>query len=177
MPAHNPRAPVESTVSAPACTDQQMDPPDTVLGPQNINPSSDPDLSVSELDYGPWLLVSHRRGGFRGCGGGTHATHVHTGSAVVLKTRVSKSRGVPSHSARGGKSFVGIGCDSNPYASCPNPLSNTLISSSWNHSLLIPTVDYNIEINPYSIGNISHGPVMSPVAAHASTSNVQEPLY
>lgn len=106
-----------------------MDTSDPLLGPQNIDSSTAPDFSVPETDYGPWPLVSRWRGGFRGRGDGTHATHVSTGSAVNREARVFESRGAASYSARGGKSYVGRSRASTPNATHSNTLSGPLVSS------------------------------------------------
>lgn len=40
--------------------------------------------NAPDSDFGPWLLVSRRRGSTRGRGSGTRATHVAHGAAVTL---------------------------------------------------------------------------------------------
>lgn len=98
MPAHINRAPEEGSAIDPVCVDQHIDISDPSSGIQNSKSPSNPDSSEPEMDFGPWLIVSRQRGGNRGRGGGSRATHVTSGSAATRDVRAPESRGAASHS-------------------------------------------------------------------------------
>lgn len=79
-------------------TDQRMDISDPVSVPGANVSLSDLTLNLPETDYGPWLLVSHRRGSARGCGDGARAAHVTPSTAAELISNAPDVFAAPHHS-------------------------------------------------------------------------------
>lgn len=61
-----------------------------------------PLFSETETDYGPWLLVSRRRGPSRPRGGSVRTPNAAEGPAAVLRSDERPPRGASGHSTRGG---------------------------------------------------------------------------
>lgn len=86
--------------------DQHMDDSD----PVPPGPSSETlDDVTPETNYGPWLLVSRRRGGTRGRGGGSRPGRATIGAAADPSSEATVARGAAPRSLRGGKSLAPSG--------------------------------------------------------------------
>lgn len=81
------------------CMDDS-DPPPACPLPESL------ENETPESDYCSRLLVSRRRGGTRGRGGGARASRVTQGVVVVPSPEANKYRGATLRSLRGGRSFV-----------------------------------------------------------------------
>lgn len=80
--------------------------------------------ALVDSNYGPWLLVSRRRGSAHWCGGGTRASHVPARAAVDSSPDANRSRGATLHSLHSGKGFAAGGLHSLPNATfCEKPFT------------------------------------------------------
>lgn len=142
--------PVEGSNQTPLGTDQCMDiceqPVQTLLsdGPSEQN--------IPEMDYGPWLVVSHLRGHARGHGGGAHATHMTTRTAAETITPITDSRGTNSLNLHGGHRNSDSGRYSVSHTPHSYPSSDPPPSTSTTPQLANPTVG-SLEISPTHIEN------------------------
>lgn len=128
-----------------------------------MNSSETPNVMTSvppvpESHYGPWLLVSRRRGGSRGRGGGPRASHVTLRNAVVQEQGNLLSRGEVSRNIRGGKNSVSRGRASVPYVPHSIPRHDASLISPTDPLENFPTVDPCLEMNPLLLEN-SHSDI------------------
>lgn len=65
--------------------------------------------NTADSNYGPWLLVSRRRGSTHGRGGGTRATHMTHSAAAEQSPEVVLSRGTDMRNIRGERRAVPSG--------------------------------------------------------------------
>lgn len=79
---------------------------------------------LPEMEYGPWLVVSRRRGRARGREGGARATHVTTRTAADATAPFIKSRGATVSRPRGGHRSSSRGRYSGSHTPHSNPSSN-----------------------------------------------------
>lgn len=64
---------------------------------------------LPETDFGPWMLVSRRRGQARGRGASSRAIHTSSGEAAVTRDGSNDSRSFPARNIRGGSQGLGRG--------------------------------------------------------------------
>lgn len=122
----NPSRPVWQTGTGSSLVsgveDQQMD--DSDPSP-DAPPSALLDGKNSDTDYGPWLLVSRRRGNTRGRGGGARSIRTTNGVAADPSPEIVVPRGSAPRSLRGGRSFTLSG---RPPTTHINPTVETAVS-------------------------------------------------
>lgn len=98
-----------------------------------------------EMKFGPWLLVSRRRGRARGRGGGTgRAAHVTLRSAAGPDTEDTESRGTALHCLRGGSRFVGSGRPSTMHTSHTASRSDAVANPLDQSPVTNLAVDFNM---------------------------------
>lgn len=92
----------------PVDQDQRMD-DDPPLDRPSLESLEKIVQNPSDSDYGPWLLVSRRRGSARGRGGGTRATHVTRRATAAPNSEVALSRGSDMRNIHGGRRAIPSG--------------------------------------------------------------------
>lgn len=130
--------------------------------------------SPIDSDYGPWLLVTRRRGSARGRGGGTRASRVTPSDAVDPGSEAERSRGSNFRSTHGGKSFAANG----RHTSSQIKLSAHAVDEQ------LPALIPNNPPAPFSIPNVHIEPsksqdivLPSQVTSPPSFSNQITPLH
>lgn len=114
-------------------TDQHMDISDPIPAPSPCDPQMEATPISSETDYGPWLLVTRRRGRARDRGGSTHADLATSGAAADSSAVVTESRGAPPRNIRGESRFKSSGRCTGPkvlYDKPPVPQTSSYPSPS-----------------------------------------------
>lgn len=113
------------------------------LSSENIDDAAIP---TNDSDFGPWLLVSRRRGSNRGRGSGPRAPHVTHGTAAALSPVVGPSRGSDMRSLRGGRRAAASGRP--PPSPVTSPVGDSVVQPPIQCSLVNPTVTSHPPIAP-----------------------------
>lgn len=164
LPFRDKQQQVVGPSQVPPDVDQPMESNDThESDPLPMSDPHDPFQTPPETDYGPWLLVSRRRGRSRGRGGITRASYVTARAAADTGPNVDAPRGTVSRNIRGGSRGTGRGrfISSNatiasPHATNVTPQATHIIQStdaSTNPHHLNLTVD--IPTPTISLGGVS----------------------
>ncbi|XP_039140497.1 cadherin-related family member 5-like [Dioscorea cayenensis subsp. rotundata] len=140
-----------------------------------------PDNSVSDSDFGPWLLVSRRRGQPRSRGGGARTPNVNVGTAAAPSNDDRSSRGVPVRGTRGGLRGGSSGRRPSPRPTLHDSpsLQNTVLSANpYTPDIVDPSVALSITpwdpntLHPEAPRDPSTSTMLpSPVISHSTLEN------
>lgn len=130
--------------------DQRMDETDPI---PSLHTSENSDVTVppaEENDFGPWLLVSRRRGGTRGRGGGTRASRMTSDAAADPSPDIPLSRGAVIWNIRGGRSAASGGRPVTPHAPFVTLDADTQLPTPFTHTNASPPITFsspNVPLN------------------------------
>ncbi|XP_039133799.1 uncharacterized protein LOC120270802 [Dioscorea cayenensis subsp. rotundata] len=154
LPSRDDRVPVERTSQVSHDADQLMDTSDPIFVPS-------PEDNL-ESDFGPWLLVSRRRGRARCHGGGVmRAPHVTPRTTAGVEAKITESRGTVSHSSHSGSTFACRGPSSTFHASHDSLHSNVVETLNVQNPIANLAVNQNFVINE-TIRDNPLDPIQSP---------------
>lgn len=115
-----------------------------------------------ETAYGPWLLVSYRRGRARGRGDASRAYHVPLRPVADSSVIAVESRDLVSRSPCGGRSLASRGRFIGSHTSHRIPISDIPDASPTNPCLVNPAVDSSLEIISPTLRNVALDVAPSP---------------
>lgn len=145
-----------------------MDDSDPIPDLNSSDPSVNAVQSHPDSDFGPWLLVSRRRGSVRGRGDGARAGHVNHNAAAAPSTEGELSRGTTFRSVRGGRAHGSSGRHTNSQATFSATTVNEQLPTPINHTshslpVALPLPNVQKEDSHRSLGaDLSHLSALPP---------------